>query len=144
MVFVNSWNLYLYSSIRANWHSSPIVHLAMALERFVITPLPTIKKVRSKGVTMYAYGVSVYYAHIESQMDLGGAVRNECNDWARVEFCPRREPVFRSLKGYTTSTNLAIHSPRAGILIIALSNRLCTQQLCRLGKAYLVCFDLRC
>ena len=61
---------------------------AEELQRFVCdraTP-PIIEKLRSTGVAVHAYGVSVYYAYSGSQMDLGGAVRNERKDRARVEF----------------------------------------------------------
>ena len=44
---------------------------------------PIIEKVRSKGVAMRTYGVSVYYVYTRNQMDLGGAIRNECKDRAK-------------------------------------------------------------
>ena len=49
---------------------------------FAIAPI--IEKLWSKGVAMHAYGVSAY--HRDPEMDLGGAVRNERKDRARVEF----------------------------------------------------------
>ena len=79
---------------RANSRSNfrPMARFAIELQSFVCdraTP-PTIEKLRSKGVAVHAYGVSVYYAYTGSQlMDLGGAVRNECKDRARIEFRPR-------------------------------------------------------
>ena len=42
----------------------PIVHFVVEIKRFVCdraTP-PIIEKLRSKGVAMYTYGVSAYYA----------------------------------------------------------------------------------
>ena len=76
---------------RANPRSSlrPIVCLVVEIQRFVCdraTP-PIMEKLRSKGVAMHAYGVSAYYRDPEiNYLDLGGAVRNECKDRARVEF----------------------------------------------------------
>ena len=51
---------------RANSRLSfgPIARFAIEIESFVgdrATP-PTIEKLRSKGIAMHAYGVSVYYA----------------------------------------------------------------------------------
>ena len=62
----------------------------MKLEHFDCdcTAPPTIEKLRSKDVAMYAYGISIYYAYIGSQMDLGGAIRNERYYRANVESCP--------------------------------------------------------
>ena len=73
---------------RANLRSSlrPIMCLVVEIQRFVCdraTPL-IIEKLQSKGVARHAYGVSAYYR--DPEMDLGGAVRNEHKDRARVEF----------------------------------------------------------
>ena len=47
----------------------------------------TFSCVRSKGVAMHKYGISVYYVYTGSQlMDMGGVVQNEREDQARVEF----------------------------------------------------------
>ena len=66
---------------RANSHSSfrLIVHFAVELQSFVCdrTTPPTIEKLRSKGVAMHAFSISIYYEYTRSQMDLGGAVQNE-------------------------------------------------------------------
>ena len=54
---------------RANSHSSPrpIARFAEELQRFVCdrTTPPIIEKLRSKGVAMHAYGVSVYRKSIK-------------------------------------------------------------------------------
>ena len=56
---------------RANPRSSfrPIIHFPVKLQCFVYdrATLLIIKKLRSKGVAMYVYGVSIYYAYTRSQ-----------------------------------------------------------------------------
>ena len=58
---------------RANSRSSPrpIARFAKELQRFVCdrTTPPIIEKLRSKGIAMHAYGVSVYYAYTGSQLN---------------------------------------------------------------------------
>ena len=53
------------------WLMSPSIELTRA-------PPPTIEKLLSKGVAMHAYP--------GSQMDLGGAIRNERKDGVRSQF----------------------------------------------------------
>ena len=74
-------------------------------------------------------------------MALGGAVRNERKDQARVEFrCSKRQPIVllmpKKLKGeltYSSSMNLAVlDSPLVGIPTSSHSNMFRVQQLCRL------------
>ena len=59
--------------ISSNSRSSfgPIALFAVELQSFVCdraTP-PTIEKIRSKGIVMHAYGVSVYYAYTGSHLN---------------------------------------------------------------------------
>ena len=56
---------------RANLHSSPITRFAMELQLFVCdhaTPAIT-EKLRSKGIAMHMYGISVYYVYNKSQLN---------------------------------------------------------------------------
>ena len=56
-----------------------IARFAMELQSFVCdraTP-PKIDELRSKGVAMHAYGVSVYYAHTGSQLNGPGWSRSK-------------------------------------------------------------------
>ena len=75
------WSIFDKLYHRAN-HCSGfrlIACFAVELQRFVCnhaTP-PTIEKLRSKGIAMHAYGVSVYYAYTGSQLNGPGWSRSK-------------------------------------------------------------------
>ena len=83
---------------RANSHSSPrpITRFAEELQRFVCnrTTPPIIKKLRSKGVAMHAYGVSIYYMYTRSQLNGSGWSHLK---WAQRSSKSRTSPsIFRA------------------------------------------------
>ena len=67
--------------LRANSRSTVrlIVCFAVELQSFVsdCTTPPTIEKLRSKGIPMHVYGVSVYYAYTGSQLNGHGGSRSK-------------------------------------------------------------------
>ena len=86
---------------RANSCSSPrpIVHFTEELQCFVcdcVTP-PIIEKLRSKGVAMHTYGVSVYDAYTGSQLNGPGW---SCSKWMQRSSESRISP---SISRATTS-----------------------------------------
>ena len=71
----------------------------MELERFVCdrTTPPTIKKLRSKSIAVYAYTARIPEVHY---MNLCGAVPIERKDRVRIEFrSQQRELLLQCLKG---------------------------------------------
>ena len=68
-----------------------IARLADELECFVCdraTP-PIIEKLRTKGVAMHAYGVSVYYAYTGNQLNGLGRSRSDF-DYADCSSMPKK------------------------------------------------------
>ena len=70
----------LYRTANSCSSLRPIARFAEELQRFVCdrtTPL-LIEKLPSKGVAMHAYGISVYYAYTQSQLNGPGWSHSKC------------------------------------------------------------------
>ena len=74
-IFCEIWVSYIFNNLypRANLLPSlrPIARFTLELERFVYDHVATVEneKLRPKGVAMYAYCVSVYYAWAGNQLN---------------------------------------------------------------------------